>query len=103
MSLCEMLAWAFGLGVIVLTLAGCSSTFTPEMIEALAKDSASFCAQSDIRGGAGTIMAPSGGYGQSTLSFCRSNQKEAKVSIAPDGAISIEHGSHLKPVQARMQ
>ncbi len=77
-------------------LAGCSSTFTPEMVEALSKDSASFCFTSDVRGGAGTIMAPSGGYGQSTMSFCRSNQTEAVISISSDGTISIEHG-HLRP------
>ncbi len=78
---------------VLLSLSGCTSTFTPEMVEALAKDSATFCLQSDIRGGAGSIVAPTGGYGQSTLTFCRSNQADGKASIAPDGSILIEHGA----------
>ena len=71
---------------------GCSSALTPEVITALSQDHASFCAQGDIRGGVGTLMSPSGGYGQSTLSFCRSNQPNAKITLSPDGEISIQHG-----------
>ena len=80
-----------GIMLGVLLLSGCSSFLTPELIKELAKDNASFCAQSDIRGGVGTIVAPAGGYGQGTLSFCRSNHEKAKVTLTPDGSISIEH------------
>ena len=71
---------------------GCSPTLTPELINSLALDTASFCAQGDIRGGVGTLMSPSGGYGQSTMAFCRSNQPNAKITLKPDGEISIQHG-----------
>ena len=65
---------------------------TPELITALSNDSASFCMNTDIRGGVGTLLTPGGGYGQSTLSFCRSNQPKATVTLQADGTISIEHG-----------
>lgn len=71
---------------------GCTSSLTPELIRELAIDKASFCARGDIRGGVGTLMSPSGGYGQSTLSFCRSNQANAKITLKPDGEITIQHG-----------
>ena len=78
------------------TLASCSNMLTPELVAELAKDSASFCAHGDVRGGAGGIIGgATGGYGQSTLGFCRSNTAEAKVTLGPDGSISIEHGQHL--------
>lgn len=81
---------------LVLLLAGCS-TLSPEVIEALAKDQASFCGTQDIRGGTVGLMAAAGGYGQGTLSFCRSNQPEARVKVNPStGEISIEHGEHLR-------
>jgi hypothetical protein len=76
-------------------LSGCSATLTPELIAALAKDDASFCGASDIRGGAGggglLAGAMTGGWGQSTFTFCRSNHAGAKVTVSPDGSISIEH------------
>ena len=67
--------------------------FSPEFIEALAKDKASFCGKVSASGGAGGVagFVPSGGYGTSTLEFCRSNQPNAKVSM-DDKGISIQHG-----------
>lgn len=79
--------------ITLLILPGCSS-LTPELIEALAKDNASFCARADTRGGVGSIVAPSGGYGQATLEFCRSNRPNTKVTLSSDGSISIEHGGN---------
>jgi len=80
-------------GLTVL-LAGCSA-IDADLINALAKDNASFCAQADTRGGAGALAmaAPGGGYGQATLSFCRSNRPNARISLTADGSISIEHGA----------
>ena len=78
----------------VVLFAGSSGcvTLDAKLVEALAKDKASFCASVDTRGGAGSIAAPIGAYGQSTLSFCRSGQANAKVTLTPEGSISIEHG-----------
>jgi len=76
---------------VILSLSGCSA-LTPDLINALAKDTASFCFSSDVRGGVGTLLTPGGGYGQGTTSFCRSNQPSAKVTLLPDGSITIEHG-----------
>jgi hypothetical protein len=80
--------------ITTLSMPGCTF-LTPELIHALASDSASFCALSDVRGGAGALVmpAPSGGYGQGTLVFCRSNRANARLTVLPDGAISIEHGA----------
>ena len=74
-----------------LLLSGCVG-FSKEMIEALARDNASFCGKVSASGGAGGIagMMPSGGYGTSALEFCRSNQPNAKV-VMDDKGISIEH------------
>lgn len=66
-------------------------TVTPELITALSEDNASFCLNSDLRGGVGGVTIGSGGYGQSTLSFCRSNHSSAILSLKPDGSMSIEH------------
>ena len=85
-------AGIFGALFCAALLAGCGS-LTPELIKALAEDKASFCASHDVRGGAGALLAPTAGYGQATLSFCRSNQPNAKVSLSSDGTISIEHGA----------
>ena len=85
----------YGLVVVlcgVLLAMGCSPALTPELIRELAKDTASFCAQGDIRGGVGTLLSPSGGYGQSAFGFCRSNQANAKITLKPTGEIIIEHG-----------
>ena len=79
--------------VMVGLLGGCSATLTPELIAALAKDEASFCATTDVRGGVGTLAAPSGGYGQATFSFCRSNKDNATLSVSPDGALSLKNGN----------
>lgn len=73
-----------------LSVSGCS-TLSPELIEALAKDDASFCATADVRGGVGSVVAPSGGYGQSTTSFCRARKDAATVTLGADGSISIKH------------
>jgi len=75
---------------------GCNLPLTPEVIAALSKDTASFCAKTGIRGGAGmapigTPAPPVGGYGSAELEFCRSNFPNAKVTLAVDGSISIEH------------
>ncbi|MFA6082643.1 MAG: hypothetical protein WC773_04540 [Patescibacteria group bacterium] len=77
--------------VSLLVFPGCS-ILSPELIEALSKDTASLCALQDIRGGAGAIIGAAGGYGQGTLSFCRSNYPDALVTLKPDGSISIQHG-----------
>jgi len=73
-------------------LSGCFG-FSKEMLEELAKDTASFCGKVSASGGAAGMagMLPSGGYGTSTLEFCRSNQPDAKVTM-DDKGISIEHG-----------
>ena len=76
---------------LVLAVSGCS-TIDPEVIKALANDSASFCLSTDIRGGVGSVVGGAGGgYGQSTLSFCRSNHDKAAITLKPDGEISITH------------
>lgn len=82
-----------GLLGIVLLLGGCSTALTPELVDALAKDSASMCIAGDIRGGAGGIIGGmTGGYGQSTLHMCRSNRDNVKITLGVDGSMSIEHG-----------
>jgi hypothetical protein len=89
-------------GILVLGLGGCSS-ISPELLHELAQDDASLCFTTDIRGGVGTITAPSGGYGQSTLSLCRSKMPDARVSVSPEGAISIEHGKAVEPAAVPVQ
>jgi hypothetical protein len=79
------------LAIILITISGCS-TLTPEIINALANDPASFCALMDTRGGVGAVLTPAGGYGQATMTFCRSAMPNAKISLHTDGTISIEHG-----------
>jgi hypothetical protein len=81
-------------GALVLT-GGCSF-LTPELVAALSKDNASFCASSDVRGGVGSVLAPAGGYGQGTFAFCRSNFPNASVSLKPDGSIAIQHGDKIE-------
>jgi hypothetical protein len=77
---------------LVFGLSGCVQ-LSPELVQALSKDDASFCASLDLRGGAGMIAGmPSGGYGQGTMNLCRSNKDNAKLSIAPDGTMSIQNG-----------
>lgn len=92
-------AWLYGLIVfaIFIVLTGCSQLST-ELVEALAKDSASICLKSSVSGGgAGMVagppgMIPAGGYGQAELLLCRSNQPGSKLTINPDGSILIEQG-----------
>ena len=84
---------AMSLLILVVMISGCN-TLSPELIEALAKDNASFCATTDIRGGAGATIGALG-YGQATLSFCRSNHDNAKLTLQ-DGSISIQHGEVMK-------
>ena len=83
----------------ILLGAGCSLPLTPELVEALAKDAATLCLSTDVRGGAGTLVpAPGvgGGYGSATLVLCRTNQPDARLSVHPDGSISIEHGKGVQ-------
>ena len=94
MRLWILTIWTAGVVTLIsflLAMNGCSS-LTAEMIAALSKDNASFCALNDIRGGAGAIIGAAGGYGQGTFNFCRSNHANAKITLSPDGSISIEHG-----------
>jgi L-aminopeptidase/D-esterase-like protein len=79
--------------VLVAGLMGCT-TISPEMVEALSKNDASVCASGDVRGGAGAVAGvPSGGYGQGTMTFCRSGKPNAKLEIKPDGSMSITNGA----------
>ena len=80
--------------ILAILNAGC---FSPELVQALAKDEASFCGHSDIRGGAGAVAGmPMGGYGQVTTNFCRSNKDDALITLSPDGTISIQNGQKPK-------
>ena len=81
---------------LVLGFTGCSS-LDPKLIDALAKDDASICISTDIRGGVGAVPSMAGGYGQATTNICRSKMPNAKVEIKPDGSISIQHGSGVTP------
>lgn len=70
---------------------GCVS-LTPQMVRELAKDDASVCISTDVRGGAGAVAGmPTGGYGQATGNLCRSKMPNAKIELRPDGSISITH------------
>jgi len=85
---------------LLLGLTACTLPLTPELIEALAKDNASFCGRAGIRGGAGAmplagVAVPAGGYGSSEVEFCRSNYPGASVSMVPGGAITITHGAEV--------
>ena len=82
---------------LLLSASGCALNLTPEMVQALSKDPASFCITSGASGGAGGAgfgagLVGSGGYGQATLNFCRTNQPGSEVQLKPDGSISITHG-----------
>lgn len=80
-------------GILISSLGFTSCTsLSPELITALGQDDASFCATTDIRGGVGSLLNPAGGYGQATLSLCRSNKDNAELSIGPDGTLSIKNG-----------
>ena len=81
---------------LVLGLTSCV-TLDHKSVNALAKDDASFCASSDIRGGVGTITAPSGGYGQATLKLCRSRMPGAELTLGADGSMSIKNGVASEP------
>lgn len=75
-----------------MTAAGCAAV-SPELIEALAKDEASACFVADVRGGAGAVVGSmSGGYGQSSVRFCRSNKDQATVTMTAEGQITIQNG-----------
>jgi len=76
----------------ILLVAGCSA-LTPELLKELAKDNASACFSTDVRGGAGAMVGSmTGGYGQATLRFCRSNKDNAKITMGADGSIAIQNG-----------
>ena len=83
--------------LFLLALTGCTPILTADLVAALAKDEASFCAHVDLHGGAGggaitpVPVVPMIGYGSTTLSFCRSNHAGAEVRLAPDGSVSITH------------
>jgi hypothetical protein len=77
---------------LVVGLGGCTA-LTPDLIAQLAKDDASICVSTDIRGGVGAVAGvPTGGYGQATGNFCRSKMPNAKIELKSDGSISIQHG-----------
>lgn len=86
-----------GFLLFFLASAGCSPILTPELVAALARDEASFCANVDLHGGAGggaitpVPVVPMAGYGSATLAFCRSNHDGAEIKLGSDGSISITH------------
>ena len=81
--------------VICLSLAaGCG--LSPDLVRELAKDDASICVTTDIRGGTGALGVGAGGYGQGTTVLCRSKFPNARVKVAPDGSMSIEHGEGIE-------
>lgn len=80
---------------LVLGLTGCSS-LSPELVQALAKDDASICISTDVRGGVGAVPSMSGGYGQATTGLCRSKMPNAQIELKADGSISIKHGSEVE-------
>jgi len=72
-------------------LVGCSA-MSPEQLTALGNDGASFCAVADARGGVGAVAgAPAGGYGQATLTVCRTNSPNSTLTVGPNGTMSIQH------------
>lgn len=80
---------------IPIVLSGC--TINTDIIKALAKDHASFCA--NITGsGYGGVMAitpvpmPGGGFGQGQMVICRTNEPGSAIIFKPDGGIEIHHG-----------
>ena len=79
--------------VVLFGFTGCVS-LSPELVQALARDNASFCASADLRGGVGSLLNPAGGYGQSTLRLCRSNKENATITMTQDGSISIQNGQN---------
>lgn len=79
--------------LLVVGSMGCSA-ITPEMVRELAKDDASICISTDVRGGAGGIVGgATGGYGQASLALCRSGKDNATISMSPDGTMSIHNGA----------
>ena len=74
------------------SIVGCVS-IDPALIRELAKDTASLCVATDVRGGVGSLAGTSGGYGQGTFMLCRSNQPNATLSIEPDGKMSVQNGA----------
>ena len=79
-------------------LAGCSVPLTAEMLQALKNDPASMCVIANAHGGAGSapfvpVPVPAGGYGAANLVLCRTNEPGSKIVLAPDGTLTIEHGS----------
>mgnify|MGYP001565595388 FL=1 len=90
-------AMAMSLLIALVMLAGCAPPLTADLIKALSNDTASFCARSGIRGGVGALVGGvSGGYGSAEFEFCRSNYPNSKVTLSPDGSISITHGSEVE-------
>ena len=84
------------LGLLIL-ISGCAPPLTADVIKALSSDTASFCAKTGVRGGVGAVAMPAaGGYGSAEFEFCRSNYPNSKVTLSPDGSISITHGSDVK-------
>ena len=77
-----------------LGFSGCVG-LSPELVAALSRDDASFCAHVNIHGGVGGAALPtlsgSGGYGAGTLNVCRSNRPSAELSISPDGTLSLRN------------
>ena len=69
------------------------------MMTALAESNSSACMVTGASGGAGAmpvapVPVPSGGWGNATFTFCRSNQPGSKIEVN-DSIINIEHGLDL--------
>jgi hypothetical protein len=80
-----------GICFLLLTFSTMGCALSPELIHELANDDASVCLTTDLRGGTGGLAAGVGGYGQGTTTLCRSKFPNAKLTVSPDGAMSIEH------------
>jgi len=82
-----------GVCLFLLTFSNIGCGLSPELIKELARDDASVCFTSDLRGGTGGLAAGVGGYGQGTIILCRSKFSNARLVVKPDGSITIEHGA----------
>jgi hypothetical protein len=75
----------------LLATSGCSQ-LSPELVAALSQDNASLCVTTDVRGGAGGMVGgATGGYGQGTLTLCRTSHPGATLLVKPDGTVFIKH------------
>lgn len=82
----------------LLLLPGCMNI--DKVIDALARDNASFCGTATTWGGAGAVaiaptavpVVPSGGAGYASVDFCRTNAPNSMIIRDKDGTIRIAHG-----------